>query len=158
MTEPPPLPRPGPRWSVGPDGKPRIVLGLPPAQWVAVITVLMGGGTAYGTLATEGYVNAKVEGLAAKLAIMATKQGETAEAVAAVKAQTDIMVRLGTAQYAREERRHTADAYALEVRQARRRRAPEPPAPTADGPAAQMARKLKVDPDRPLQGIAIPDG
>ena len=87
---------------------------------------------------------------------MATKQGETAEAVAAVKAQTDIMVRLGTAQYAREERRHAADAYAEEVRLARRKRAPEPAEPKPDGPAAQMARKLNVNPDDPLQGIAIP--
>ncbi len=141
---------------MGPDGRRRIVMGLQPNQWVAIIALLTGGGTAYGSLATEGYVNAKMEGLAAKLEVMVEKQSETAEAVAAVKGQTDIMVRLGTAQYAREERRQAAEAYALEVRTARRKRAPAPDAPKPNGPAAKMARKLNVDPDDPLQGVQLP--
>lgn len=145
------------RWSVGPDGQPRIVLGLAPSLWVAIITVLAGGGTAYGTLATEGYVDAKVESLSAKLETMAAKQGETAEAVAAVKAQADIMVRLGTAQYAREERRQAAEDWEARARTARRERAPDPE-PPKPGPAAQMARKLNVDPDNPLMGMPAPDG
>lgn len=127
-----------------------------PAQWVAVVTLLTGGGTAYGSLATEGYVNGKMESLGAKIEALVSQQAKTAQNVAAVKAQTDIMVRLGAAQYAREERQAAAAAYAQEVRLARRRRAPEPEPPAPNGPAAQMVRKLKVDPDDPLRGVSIP--
>lgn len=146
------------RWSMGPSGQPRIIMGMSPNQWVVIIGLLTGGGTAYGELATEDYVNVKVDTLVAEMKAMAKAQADTGKDVAAVKAQTDIMVRLGTAQYAREERRQAAEAYAEEVRTARRRRVPEPQPPTPDGPAAKMARRLKVDPDNPLQGVPMPDG
>ena len=146
------------RWSVGPNGQRRIVMGLTPNHWVVLIGILTGGGTAYGSLATEEYVNTKVDSLAVEMKAMAKAQADTAKDVAAVKAQADIMVRLGTAQYAREERRHAAEAYEAEVRHAKRRRMPEPARPRPNGPAAKAARRLKVDPDDPLQGVPMPDG
>ncbi len=119
---------------------------------MALIAVLTGGGTGYASLASTEYVDKKVEAVAPKMEALQTAQEGLGRDVAEMKGTLNMIVRLSTAQHARDERREATAAYEREARAARRRRQPEPPR-RPPGPAAKTARRLKVDPDNPLHGL-----
>lgn len=148
-----PLPPTGmARWSTGVDGQRRIVAGLTPSQWMAAIAILTGGGTGYASLSSTEYVDKGDAAIVAQVKAVETAQEALGRDVSEIKGTLDIIVRLNTAQHAREERRMDAEVWKREARAARRRRQPEPPAPRV-GPAARTAKRMQVDPDDPLHGL-----